>query len=41
MENGQVEFKPSAFYFRSELRNAKTKAEAIEVGLVVVTELEK
>ena len=34
-------YKPSAFYFRSELRGAKTRAEAVEIGLRAVLELEQ
>lgn len=34
------DYRPSAFYFRKALRTAKTKAEAVEVGLTVVAELE-
>lgn len=33
-------YRPSAYYFRRELRNSKTKAQAVAVGLHVVRELE-
>ena len=34
-------YKPSAFYFRRELRATKTREEAVEIGLRVVLELEQ
>lgn len=33
-------YKPSAWYFREALRNARTKEEAVDVGLQVVLEVE-
>lgn len=33
-------YKPSAWYFREALRNARTREEAMEVGLQVVLEVE-
>lgn len=33
-------YKPSAYYFRKALQSAKTKKEAVEIGLQVVRELE-
>ena len=36
----QLTYKPSSFYFRQALRTATSKAEAVEVGLTVVAELE-
>ena len=35
-----LNYQPSAYFFRKELREAKTKEAAIEVGLTVVLELE-
>lgn len=34
-------YKPSVYYFRAALRSAETKADAIEVGLHAVAELEQ
>lgn len=34
-------YKPSAFYFRKALRESKTRAEAVEIGLTAVLELEQ
>jgi hypothetical protein len=34
-------YKPSAFYFRTELRAARTKREAVQIGLHVIAELER
>ena len=31
---------PASYYFRKAIRNAKSKGEAIELGLAVVSELE-
>lgn len=39
--SAEVSYKPSAYYFRSGLRAAKTKAQAVEIGLKAVTELEQ
>lgn len=33
-------YQPSAYYFRRELRNAKTKDAAIQVGMRAILELE-
>lgn len=33
-------YQPSAYYFRKELRNAKTKDAAIQVGMRAILELE-
>lgn len=35
-----AEYKPSSFYFRAALRTSRTKAEAIEIGLQSVREIE-
>lgn len=39
--SAEVSYRPSAFYFRSGLRAAKTKAQAVEIGLKAVAELEQ
>lgn len=36
-----LSYKPSAFYYRHELRKARTKAEAVKIGLQLVIEIEK
>jgi hypothetical protein len=33
-------YQPSAYFFRKSLREAATKEEAVEVGMVVILELE-
>jgi hypothetical protein len=35
-----VAYKPSAYYYRTALRNADTKADAQDVGYAAVSELE-
>jgi hypothetical protein len=35
-----VSYKPSAFYWRDALRNSKSWAEAVEIGMQLVMELE-
>lgn len=40
MESEVIPYLPSALYFRRALRGAKTKADAVEVGLTAVAELE-
>ena len=40
MQNEHPTYRPSAFYFRSALREAPTKEAAVGVGLTVVSELE-
>lgn len=37
---GSLSYRPSAYYFRAALRSAKSREEAIEVGLHAVRELE-
>jgi len=39
--NTPIPYRPSAYYFRQELRSARTKKEAIIVGLMLVSELEE
>lgn len=41
METEVVSYKPSAWYFRAAIRNAKTLTEAREAGMVAVLELEE
>lgn len=36
-----LSYKPSAFYYRHELRKARTKAEAVRIGMALVSEIEK
>lgn len=38
--NSPLNYQPSAFYFRHELTTAKTKREAVQIGLRLVRELE-
>jgi len=39
--NTPIPYRPSAYYFRQELRHAPTKKDAIALGLTVVSELEQ
>lgn len=36
-----LSYKPSAFYYRHELRKTRTKAEAVRIGMALVSEVEK
>ena len=40
MESEYLTYKPSAFYFRQELRNTRTKKQAVAIGMHLVSELE-
>jgi hypothetical protein len=40
MKASITQYKSSAWYFRKALRESKTKKEAVEVGMLVVLELE-
>lgn len=41
MKNEVLSFRPGAWYYRTELRGAATKKEAVEIGLGAVMELEQ
>jgi hypothetical protein len=38
--DGCLSYKPSGYYFRKALREAKTKEDAVEIGLQAVREME-
>lgn len=40
MENKPLSYKPSVYYFRLELRAARSKAEAVSIGEKAIGELE-
>lgn len=40
MSDAPASYQPSAYFFRKALRGARSKAEAVDVGLQVVRELE-
>lgn len=39
--NSPLSYKPSAYYYRQALRTVATKAEAVEIGLRLVEEIER